>query len=71
MVKRIPKFTPEASNIMLFGPGVIEETKAKPIRANSRSGFITVFFPFRIDQAWARAGPAGAPELNAKPTIDG
>jgi hypothetical protein len=28
-VARTPKFTPEASNIMLFGPGVTDVTKAK------------------------------------------
>ncbi len=32
MVRANPKFTPEASNIRLFGPGVIDDTKAKTIR---------------------------------------
>ncbi|MNF18341.1 hypothetical protein D3C80_2223620 [compost metagenome] len=29
IVRRKPKFTPEANSIMLFGPGVIEVAKAK------------------------------------------
>ncbi len=31
--RRTPKFTPEASSIMLLGPGVMEVTKAKPRKA--------------------------------------
>jgi hypothetical protein len=33
MVALNPKFTPDARSIMLFGPGVTEVTKAKPIKA--------------------------------------
>jgi hypothetical protein len=29
MVRRKPKFTPDANNIILFGPGVIDVVKAK------------------------------------------
>jgi hypothetical protein len=36
MVRRTPKFTPEASNMVLLGPGVIEETKANSTKAISR-----------------------------------
>ncbi|GAA0264499.1 hypothetical protein GCM10009086_20380 [Pseudomonas rhodesiae] len=36
MERRKPKFTPEASNIVLFGPGVIEETKANSTKADNK-----------------------------------
>ena len=36
-VRRKPKFTPDASSIMLLGPGVAEETKAKSMKAESSS----------------------------------
>lgn len=36
-LRRTPKFTPEASSIMLLGPGVTEVTKAKSTKASSRS----------------------------------
>ncbi|GLR23359.1 hypothetical protein GCM10007920_31500 [Ciceribacter naphthalenivorans] len=35
IVRRKPKFTPEANSIILFGPGVIEVAKAKVISAVS------------------------------------
>ena len=37
MLRRTPKFTPEASNIILLGPGVTEVTKAKAMKASSSS----------------------------------
>src|SRR3990167_8902507 len=36
-LRRRPKFTPLASSIILFGPGVTEVTKAKAIKAISSS----------------------------------
>ena len=36
-VRRKPKVAPEAISIRLFGPGVIEVTKAKAASARSRS----------------------------------
>ena len=36
-VLRSPKLAPEAINIRLFGPGVMDETKAKSARAVRRS----------------------------------
>ncbi|MOA23714.1 hypothetical protein D3C78_1443530 [compost metagenome] len=35
--RRTPKFTPEASSMVLFGPGVMEDTKANSTKAVSRS----------------------------------
>ncbi|MNG20302.1 hypothetical protein D3C84_1045450 [compost metagenome] len=35
--RRTPKFTPEASNMVLLGPGVIEDTKANSTKAVIRS----------------------------------
>ena len=40
MVFFIPKFVPDAMSIRLFGPGVIEPTKAKAIKAVIMSKFI-------------------------------
>src|SRR3989338_6133023 len=40
-LRRRPKFSPDASSIMLFGPGVTEVTKAKAIKATSSSGLMT------------------------------
>ncbi|PAV93276.1 hypothetical protein WR25_07958 [Diploscapter pachys] len=37
IVRRTPKLTPEASSMVLFGPGVMEETKANRTNALSRS----------------------------------
>ena len=37
-VRDTPKFTPDAISMMLFGPGVIEQTIAKVNRAASRVG---------------------------------
>ncbi|MNU05283.1 hypothetical protein D3C72_2500210 [compost metagenome] len=36
MVRRTPKFTPDASSMVLLGPGVMEETKANSMKAVSR-----------------------------------
>jgi hypothetical protein len=36
-VRRSPKFAPEASSMTLFGPGVMEEAKAKRMSAVSVS----------------------------------
>ena len=41
-VLRKPKFVPDASNIKLFGPGVMLETKEKAIRAVSKFAVIFV-----------------------------
>ena len=35
-----PKFVPDAINIILFGPGVIEDTKAKTLKAINNSRVI-------------------------------
>ncbi|MNU11550.1 hypothetical protein D3C72_2594990 [compost metagenome] len=35
--RRTPKFTPEASNMVLLGPGVIEDTKANSTKAVNKS----------------------------------
>src|SRR6478609_9194120 len=44
IVLRKPKFTPEANNIMLFGPGVIDVVNANSTRArNVSSGMIVSF----------------------------
>ncbi|MNP66907.1 hypothetical protein D3C76_1626750 [compost metagenome] len=46
-VRRTPKFTPEASSIMLLGPGVIEVTKAnirKAARSSMGMAAISAFF---------------------------
>ncbi|MNH27651.1 hypothetical protein D3C79_877730 [compost metagenome] len=37
IVRLKPKFTPEASNMVLFGPGVIEVTRANRAKPSSRS----------------------------------
>ncbi|MNN56571.1 hypothetical protein D3C81_1715110 [compost metagenome] len=37
MERRTPKLTPEASSMVLLGPGVMEETKANSTKAVSRS----------------------------------
>jgi hypothetical protein len=34
--RRNPKFTPDASNMVLLGPGVIEDTKANSTKADNR-----------------------------------
>src|SRR5687767_7736131 len=41
MVRRKPKFTPDANSIMLFGPGVIEVVKANRIKARKVSSGMT------------------------------
>ncbi|MNV87526.1 hypothetical protein D3C71_1816530 [compost metagenome] len=41
-LRRTPKFTPEASSIMLFGPGVTEVTKAKRMKAKISSRLMAV-----------------------------
>jgi hypothetical protein len=41
MLRRTPKFIPDASSIRLFGPGVIEVTKAKTMRLRNRSIVMT------------------------------
>jgi len=40
MDRQNPKFAPDAITIRLLGPGVIEETKAKPVRPMRISVFI-------------------------------
>jgi hypothetical protein len=35
IVRRKPKFTPDANSIVLFGPGVIDITKANVVAAES------------------------------------
>ena len=37
MLRRKPKFAPDAINIKLFGPGVIDVAKANPISAINTS----------------------------------
>ena len=39
-VRRMPKFTPDANSIILFGPGVIEVAKANPNRARNVAVFM-------------------------------
>lgn len=39
-VRRNPKFTPDASNKTLLGPGVTDVTKANVIKARNRSNVI-------------------------------
>jgi hypothetical protein len=41
-VRRMPKFTPEANSIMLFGPGVTEVTKAKTMSDRKVSSAMAV-----------------------------
>src|SRR5690606_27748126 len=41
-LRRTPKFTPEASSIMLLGPGVTEVTKAKRTKAKISSRLMVV-----------------------------
>jgi hypothetical protein len=40
MVCLNPKFAPEFINIKLFGPGVMEDTNAKIVKADNISKFI-------------------------------
>ncbi|EHK56045.1 hypothetical protein MAXJ12_16978 [Mesorhizobium alhagi CCNWXJ12-2] len=42
-VRQNPKFTPDASSMKLFGPGVTEVTKAKTSRARKASGDMNLF----------------------------
>ena len=56
--RRKPKFTPEASIMMLFGPGVTEVTKANSEKASRTSGLKWNGFR-RVGQAGA-AGGAGS-----------
>ena len=55
----MPKFTPEASSMALFGPGVIELANANPAKASIRAGVTSG----RVVVPWRKCQPA--PRLRA------
>ncbi len=58
-VRLKPKFTPEASSIMLLGPGVMEVTNAKSVNARSKSKERNML-PVRISESGAHPIEGGA-----------
>ena len=59
-----PKLTPEAKSIRLFGPGVIDATKAnneKAINVSCDICFLTMFRPIRIRAGFTDFCPYNTP----------